>query len=125
MKLLLDTCVWGHARKELALGGHDAVWAGDWPEDPGDEEILTRAYDEGRILVTLDKDFGEHAIVRRMPHCGIVRLVGFAARQQAAACARVLERHGKELLTGAIVTVEPGRLRFRPPDAARGPAGPS
>jgi len=37
---------------------YDVVWAGEWPEDPGDEEILERAYLEGRILVTLDKDFG-------------------------------------------------------------------
>jgi len=43
------------------------VWAGEWPEDPGDEEILERAHVEGRILVTLDKDFGELAIVYVTP----------------------------------------------------------
>lgn len=59
MKLLLDTCVWGPASQRLRSEGHDVVWAGEWPEDPGDEEILERAYIEGRILVTLDKDFGE------------------------------------------------------------------
>ena len=32
-----------------------------------------RARLEGRILVTLDKDFGELIIVHRMPHCGILR----------------------------------------------------
>ncbi len=40
MKLLLDTCVWGGAKKTLESSGHDVVWAGDWAEDPGDEEIL-------------------------------------------------------------------------------------
>ena len=64
MKLLLDTCVWGGAKKTLESSGHDAVWAGDWFEDPGDEEILARAYNDGRTLVTLDKDFGEIAIVQ-------------------------------------------------------------
>ena len=58
MKLLLDTCVWGGAKKTLESSGHDVVWTGDWPEDPGDEEILATANSEGRILVTLDKDFG-------------------------------------------------------------------
>ena len=114
MKLLLDACVWGGARQDLEASGHDVVWAGDWPEDPGDEEILTRAYNAGRILVTLDKDFGKWAIVHGTPHCGILRLVNFSARQQAAVCLRVLTLYGKELQAGALVTAEPGRIRVRP-----------
>ncbi len=42
MKLLLDTCVWGGAIKTLEAAGHDVVWTGHWPEDPGDEEILDK-----------------------------------------------------------------------------------
>lgn len=116
MKLLPDACVWGGARKGLQSGGHDVVWAGEWPEDPGDEEILARAHREGCILVTLDKDFGELAIVRRSPHCGILRLVGPAARQQAAVRQQVLNLHGEHLQTGAIVTAQAGHLRIRPPE---------
>ena len=48
-------CVWGGAAAELRAAGHDVVWSGDWSEDPGDDEILTRAYDDNRVLVTLDK----------------------------------------------------------------------
>ena len=114
MRLLLDTCVWGGAVSELQSAGHDVVWTGNWPEDPGDEEILAFAHREGRILVTLDKDFGELAIVRRTPHSGIVRLVNLSARRQAIACLHVLELYGEELESGAIVTAEPGRLRIRP-----------
>jgi predicted nuclease of predicted toxin-antitoxin system len=65
--------------------------------------------------VTLDKDFGELAIVRRQPHSGIVRLVGFGAREQASACHGVLIAHGDELTRGAIATVSAGQLRVRPP----------
>jgi predicted nuclease of predicted toxin-antitoxin system len=72
MKLLLDSCVWGKATAELRAAGHDAVWAGDWDEDPGDGEILARAFAEQRVLITLDKDFGELAVVRGMPHRGIL-----------------------------------------------------
>jgi transposase InsO family protein len=57
------------------------VWSGDWPTDPGDEEILARALAEARVLVTLDKDFGEMAIVREIPHAGILRLGFHAARE--------------------------------------------
>lgn len=113
MRFLLDTCVWSGGCKELRSAGHDVIWAGEWPEDPGDDEILERAYHEDRILVTLDKDFGEMAIVRGMPHAGIIRLVNLGARQQAAVCLRVINLHGDDLKAGAIITAEPNRLRIR------------
>lgn len=113
MKLLLDSCVWGGAVAELAALGHEVDWSGLWPRDPGDIEILSRAHAESRILVTLDKDFGELAIAQGLPHAGIIRLVGFSATRQAQACAQVLDRYGKELATGAIATAEPGRVRIR------------
>jgi predicted nuclease of predicted toxin-antitoxin system len=115
VKVLLDTCVWGGARAILAAAGHDVVWAGEWPTDPGDDEILASAHRDGRVLVTLDKDFGELAVARGHPHSGIVRLVGISAAQQGPICGRVLDMHGDELLRAAIITVEPGRLRIRGP----------
>jgi predicted nuclease of predicted toxin-antitoxin system len=115
MKLLLDSCVWGKARHELEAAGHDVVWSGDWKTDPGDEEILALAHAQNRTLVTLDKDFGELAILHGRPHCGILRLVGFSAHQQAAACLHVLLGHETELASGAIITAEPGRVRIRLP----------
>jgi len=47
------------------------VWAGDGNGDAGDDEILAQARHEERVLVTLDKDFGELAIVRGIAalHC--------------------------------------------------------
>jgi predicted nuclease of predicted toxin-antitoxin system len=116
MKVLLDSCVWGKARDDIEAAGHDVIWAGDWPQDPGDEQILALAYSTQRVLVTLDKDFGELAILRGTPHCGILRLVNVAARQQAAVCLHVLTQHGQELQAGAIVTAERGRLRIRSPE---------
>ncbi len=92
MKLLLDSCVWRGNRKTLVDKGHDISWVGDWESDPGDEEILRRAAAEKRILVTLDKDFGELAIVHGQPHAGIIRLVGIPARLRAAACQSVTEK---------------------------------
>ncbi|MFN0196801.1 MAG: DUF5615 family PIN-like protein [Planctomycetaceae bacterium] len=118
MKLLLDSCVWGKAKERLIASGHDVVWAGDWHEDPGDEEILARAFTEERILVTLDKDFGELSILHNTPHHGIVRIVNIPARRQADVCIEILDLHGEELFAGTIVTVEPGRVRIRPADSS-------
>ena len=100
----------------LRAAGRDVICAGDWPIDPGDEEIISRAASEQRILVTLDKDFGELVVVRRHPHAGIVRLVGFRATAQGAKAVEVLEVYTRDLTQGSIVTVEPGRMRVRPPE---------
>jgi predicted nuclease of predicted toxin-antitoxin system len=116
MKILLDACVWGKAKERLAQEGHDVVWAGDWQEDPGDLEILKRAHKESRLLITLDKDFGELAIVRKIPHSGIIRLVNISARKQAEVCLYVISRYQELLLNGALLTVESDRVRIRPPD---------
>jgi predicted nuclease of predicted toxin-antitoxin system len=118
MKLLLDTCVWGGTKTELQTAGHDVFWTGDLPEDPGDEDILAQAHREQRVLITLDKDFGEMVIRRNLPHSGIMRLVNIAARQQGTVCQEVLARYGDDLIRGAIVTVEAGRVRIRPPEVA-------
>lgn len=115
MKVLLDTCVWGGVRKALSDAGHDVVWAGDWTTDPGDEEILHRAHQEMRVLVTLDKDFGELAIVRGLPHSGLIRLVNLSTADQASISMVVLAKYGRELGAGAIITVEAARVRVRPP----------
>lgn len=116
MRLLLDTCISARARRALDALGHDVKHTADWPADPGDAVILAHALQEGRILVTLDKDFGELAIVHGEPHCGIVRLVDLPAADQGPACHQALVRHGDALVAGGIVTVEPGRLRLRPAD---------
>ncbi|AFY42103.1 DUF5615 family PIN-like protein [Nostoc sp. PCC 7107] len=116
MKILLDTCINARVRTDLQTAGYDVVWSGDWPKDPGDEEILATAYRESRILVTLDKDFGELAILRGNPHCGILRLVNLSTKEQSIVCLRVLQLYGDELFSGAIVTAELDRVRIRPPE---------
>lgn len=102
-------------RPQLTAAGHDVLAAADWDEDPGDAVILEFAYRDERILITLDKDFGELAIAQGKPHSGILRLVNFSARQQAVICLHVLQLHGEDLAAGALVTAEPGRLRIRHP----------
>lgn len=118
MKLLLDTCVSPRTRAALEAAGHDAVWVGDWNTDPGDAAILEFARRESRILITLDKDFGELAVAFGQPHSGIVRLVDMHPAEQASACESVLSRHGDELAVGAIVTFVRGRIRLRPAEAS-------
>lgn len=69
--------------------------------------------DNSRVIVTIDKDFGELAVLHGQPHRGIVRLVDIPTARQGLAAVEALIHHGGELLAGAIVTVEPTRIRIR------------
>jgi len=116
MKVLLDSCVWGGALDDIVAAGHDVVWAGAWEPDPGDTAILAYAHAQGRVLFTLDKDFGELAILKGAPHAGIVRLVRIRARDQGPTAVQILTVYGADLAAKAILTVEPDRIRIRVPE---------
>ena len=111
MKVLLDTCVWGGAKAHLQAAGHDVIWTGDLPEGPGQRGHPGPGPPGWSCpFFTLDKDFGELAIRRSLPHCGLVRLVNIAARLQGSVADHVLLKYGDELTRGAIITVEAGRV---------------
>ncbi|NJN55617.1 MAG: DUF5615 family PIN-like protein, partial [Anaerolineae bacterium] len=81
--------------------------------DPGDDEIMAFAHREGRVLVTLDKDFGMLAVLQGKPHARIVRLVNVSLKEQAPICLHILQTHEANLTAGAIITAEQDRLRIR------------
>jgi len=51
----------------LRQGGHDVIWARTDCPSTKDSALLDRAEAEGRVLLTLDKDFWQIAIQRRRP----------------------------------------------------------
>ena len=59
MKFLLDSCISKFAVETLREKGFEVLWIPEIGEDPGDETIIKRAFEENFVLVTLDKDFGE------------------------------------------------------------------
>jgi len=113
LKVLLDSCIWPGARDPIAAAGHEVEWVGAWNADPGDEEVLARAFSNQQVIVSLDKDFGELAVAFGRAQSGIIRLVDVRHAEQGALCVELLALHGAELAKGAIVTAEPGRVRIR------------
>lgn len=113
MRLLLDSSIWGPTAVTLRAAGHDVDWVGNWPTDPGDRAILERAHAEGRVLVTLDHDFGELAVRQGVEHSGIIRLSLTPATLEADVCLAVIAAFADDLLAGAIVTATPRRMRVR------------
>jgi predicted nuclease of predicted toxin-antitoxin system len=111
--ILLDSCVWGGCVEPLRLFGHDVDWCGCWDKDPGDMVILNEAFVKQRILFTMDKDFGELAILKGLPHQGIVRLQGFRVTELAGIIHRILQGYEDILIEGALIVVNPKRVRIR------------
>lgn len=98
--------------EHLRQVGHDVVWAAE-AEGPGDERLLSLAFDQDRVLVTLDTDFGELAVVFGRPHAGIVRIVEVSPAAQGSLVDLALRNFAEDLVARAIVTVEPERVRIR------------
>jgi predicted nuclease of predicted toxin-antitoxin system len=113
MKVLLDSCVSADIQQILEDVGHDVFWAGSLSPDPGDAVLLARAHNEGRVLVTMDKDFGGLVIVYGRPHSGIVRLTNMSTEQQGRVCLTVLRLYDTDLASGAIITASINRVRIR------------
>jgi predicted nuclease of predicted toxin-antitoxin system len=113
MRLLLDKCVPSVTYLELVKRGHDVNWVRHWEKDPGDRVILRAAYEQKRVLITLDKDFGELAVEQGMGHFVIVLLRKLRIQSQAPRCLEVLDQYADELMRGAIITVEPAKTRLR------------
>lgn len=113
MKFLVDRCAGNRLAAWLEAEGHDVRVAWEFHPDPGDAELLRVAASEGRILVTIDSDFGTLVHLLGAAHAGIVRLPDVPASGRIALMADLLARHGP-VLPGAIVTIRGGRIRISP-----------
>ena len=80
--------------------------------DPGDRELPARAADGGRVLVTMDKDFGEFIFAEGQSHCGLVRLPAVPSDRRLALMEKVLASHAADLAERSVVTVRGGRIRI-------------
>ncbi|MDX1417324.1 MAG: DUF5615 family PIN-like protein [Candidatus Promineifilaceae bacterium] len=84
---------------------------------PGSAEpdVLTRAQEENRILITFDKDFGELAFHSSLPaHCGVVlfRISMSSPEYVARVALPALEKQAD--WSGHFSVVEDKRIRMTP-----------
>ena len=115
MRILADENFPGLSVQELRRLGHDVLWVRTAMPGARDDAILAWAQTEERLLVTLDKDFGELAFGMRLPaSCGIVlfRMKMRDARASAIKIAKVL--NSRSDWNGNFTVVEDGRIRMRP-----------
>jgi predicted nuclease of predicted toxin-antitoxin system len=114
LRVLANENVPGPVVTDLRRRGHDVAWVAEDQRGASDDEVLTRAQRETRIVVTCDKDFGELAFVARLPAaCGVVllRLAGDSPAADNLRAVQALE--SRDDWAGHFAIVEDDRIRTR------------
>ncbi|MBU7585221.1 MAG: DUF5615 family PIN-like protein [Nostoc sp. TH1S01] len=116
MKFLADMGISPRTVNWLKSLGYDAVHLVDEGlERLPDDEILIKAQIEGRILLTVDLDFGYLLAVSKaaLPSVIIFRLGNESYEIINARLTEILNRFESDLISGAIISVSDRNFRVR------------
>lgn len=116
MKLLLDQGLPRSASDLLCEAGFDKVHVGDIGlASAEDTEILQKAKEDERVVITLDADFHTLLALTEAIYPSVIRIRIERLRAQALTdlLMTVLDECRQELEEGAAVTIEPTRIRVR------------
>ena len=103
------------AVEALREAGHDVVWARTEMPGEGDDQVLRRAQEESRLLVTFDKDFGELAFRLSLPATtGIVLFRISAPSSLHVVRVAVAALESRTDWDGHFAVVEDDRIRMTP-----------
>ena len=115
MRLLANENFPLDAVEALRTEGHDVAWIREDARGSQDEQMLARAQQEDRILVTFDKDFGELAFRSRLPSSsGVIlfRISTPSSRYIAQVAVQALA--SRTDWAGHFSVVEDQRIRMTP-----------
>jgi predicted nuclease of predicted toxin-antitoxin system len=113
MRFLVDECTGPKVAEWLRSQGHEVFSVFEEARGAEDDEVIGKAYAEGWILITNDKDFGEKVYRERRPHRGVVfmRLTDERAAHKIEILRRLLDGYADKL-PDRFVVVTDGRVRF-------------
>jgi len=125
MKFLVDNALSPEVARGLSDAGHDAIHVREIGLGAAaDSAIFDRAADEDRIVISADTDFGTLLALRGASKPSIVVFRGATPKRpvdQVVLLLANLPQVEGDLLAGAIVVVEPTRVRVRSLPIAGGP----
>jgi predicted nuclease of predicted toxin-antitoxin system len=117
VRFLIDNALSPQVAAKLATMGHDAIHVRDIGiASSSDEVIFGRAAAEGRILVSVDTDFGTLLALRREMAPSVILLRRRTDRRparQAAIILANLSNLADSLQRGCIAVIEESRVRVR------------
>lgn len=116
MRILANENFPGDAIMVLREHGYDVAWVRSDAPGSLDEEVLERAQNENRILITFDKDFGELAFRLRLPALNRIILFRISMENPAYVVAKVAlsALESQEDWSGHFAVVEDNRIRMIP-----------
>lgn len=115
MKFLADECCNSDLVNALRQQGHDVLYVVESMRGATDDEVLSCAYAEDRILLTEDKDFGELVYRLRLPTKGLTLLrFEIADRRLKIARLNTFLKENEHRLVRTFVVLEKDKARFRP-----------
>lgn len=113
MRLLANENFPLDAVEALRAEGHDIAWIREDSRGTSDENILLRAQEENRIVVTFDKDFGELAFRSKLPaQSGVILFRVTPKSSQYIAQAAVQALTSRDNWAGHFSIVEDNRIRM-------------
>ena len=115
MRFLADECCDTGLVSSLREDGHDVLYVLERKPGVSDDEVLIEDYNEERILVTEDKDFGELVYRLKKPSKGII-LIRMDVKERHMKWLQLKKLIGnyEERLPGHFVVLDSHKYRFRP-----------
>jgi predicted nuclease of predicted toxin-antitoxin system len=116
VRFLVDESIQQRVAVLLTEAGHDAIHLSDLGLlGATDDQVLAAAADSGRGLITADTDFGALLSLAgaSRPSVLLLRRPGRHASQRTDAILEAVETARSHIEAGALVVVEPHRLRIR------------
>jgi predicted nuclease of predicted toxin-antitoxin system len=113
MKFLVDECTGPAVARWLEQQGYDVFSIYDQARGVDDDEVIKIAQDEGRILITNDRGFGEKVFRERRPHNGVVflRLANERSVNKIRVLGQLLAQYGDSIADRFVVVTET-QVRF-------------
>ena len=113
MRFLIDECTGPVVSNWLHKQGHNVFSVYEQARGADDEQVISIAINEERVLITNDKDFGEKVYKDRHPHCGIIllRLEDERSATKIEVLSHLLSQYS-ERLPGAFTVVSERRVKF-------------
>lgn len=114
MEFLADECCDTSIVALLRADGHDVLFMQEQKPGLFDDEVLQIAYDEKRILITEDKDFGELVYRLKKPSYGVILIrIDVKKRHMKWPVLKKLLENYSERLPGHFIVMDDQKYRFR------------
>jgi predicted nuclease of predicted toxin-antitoxin system len=112
VKFLVDESAGIEVSRKLKQMSFDAVSVIQSMRGASDEEIMRKAIEENRVIITNDRDFGWLASFYKPPGIILLRLKDERAENKVKMVSHIIKKYGGSIL-GSILVASEKKIRIR------------